>query len=235
MFRIAICDDEPSIVEQLERMILEYPKHMCISTEKYYSGEALCGAIQNGKKFDLIILDIELDEINGVYVGNWVRKEIETASPDIIFISGAEGYERELFDIRPINFLSKPIDKDKLFENIDIALKNAQNTINFLEFKSNKSYIRVPLMEIRYLESDNKTVIIHTLTGTYTCYGKMKDMAKNITEDEFIMIHRSYLVNWRYIRVLKYDHLILDNDEQLPISQSSRSLVRSKYIELFGG
>ena len=51
MFKIAICDDEPSIVEQLERMILEYPKQICVSTTKYYSGEQLCKDIDNGKKW----------------------------------------------------------------------------------------------------------------------------------------------------------------------------------------
>lgn len=101
MFRIAICDDEQIIGSQIEKILLDYPKRTSLEIDiiVFYSGEELCRYMELGNIFDLIYLDIEMEGINGLEVGKKIRNTMQNHRTDIVYISGKDGYDRQLFDI----------------------------------------------------------------------------------------------------------------------------------------
>ena len=103
-----------------------------METEFFYSGESLYNAIaKQGYIFDLILLDIELMMMNGVQVGQKIREELNNDIVQIVYISGKESYAMELFDIRPLNFLIKPVDRKKWKLRLKRSLKLQQKIMLF--------------------------------------------------------------------------------------------------------
>src|SRR5665648_9663 len=233
MFRIAICDDEPVICQQIENIILNCQiiinKEMKI--EVFYSGEELCAFIENGYEFDLIFLDIELKLINGIETCRKIREEYKDDITQVVYISAKQGYAMDLFDSRPLNFLVKPLNKEKIIMNIERAILLSEKGNSFFEFNIGKTQHRLKLNEIMYFESDDKKIRVKSTSGDYEFYGKMPDIIKILPEKGFISVHKSYFVNFLFVKESQYEFLILTNGKSLPISQPFRKHVRDTLIK----
>ena len=116
MIKIAICDDFKDIVAQVNEHLVEYQqlRNIELDIKSFFSAEDLLDYLQSNH-CDLIILDIELVEMNGVELGHKIRTELNDNIIKIVYISGKNCYDRQLFDVQQLNFLQKPIDKEKLF------------------------------------------------------------------------------------------------------------------------
>ena len=120
MFRIAVCDDDEIICSEIERIILEYGSRDEINVEVFLSGEEFCKFLSDGEMFDLVFLDIELKQINGIEVGRRIREELKNEIIQIVYISALDSYYRALFDVRPMHFLHKPLEPEKIIKDIDL-------------------------------------------------------------------------------------------------------------------
>ena len=85
-------------------------------------GEALCDEMER-TEYDLIFLDIELPKMNGVQIGTYIRETKKNDVVQIAYISSKQGYAMELFDVRPINFLVKPLQEEKVQEVLNAYVK----------------------------------------------------------------------------------------------------------------
>lgn len=153
-FKIAICDDDPFFCSQLESMILDDFNDSDI--EVFESGERLCASIENGDIYDLIFLDIEIPGIDGVETGLRIRNDLQNEIMQIVYISSKEDYYKLLFEVRPNNFLLKPVAPKSVANEIEKA-KRLSNKFNqtFVYKKSYDTY-KIPLKDIVYFESRNK-------------------------------------------------------------------------------
>lgn len=233
MFRVAICDDERAICSHIESVILNFQESILdkFDIEVFYSGEDLCRYILNDHRFDIIFLDIELKQMNGVEVGKWIRDELLDEVTQIIYISAKQGYAMELFQTRPLNFLIKPINKEKIYKTLRLAMQLTNGCNLFFEFHAGKTYYRVPYKEIMYFESDDKKIRIISNDNVYEFYGKLADIRKGVPSKEFLLIHKSYLINYMYVSEAKYESVRLSNGKCLPISQTYRKEVRDFLIK----
>lgn len=232
MLRIAICDDEKIICTGLEDVLYEIGKDINqeIETEVYYSGENLCDYLCEGNRFDLIFLDIELSNINGVEVGKIIREKLKDELTQIVYISGNESYAMELFEIRPLNFLIKPFSKEKLEEVLLKAIKLLHKENNFFEYKNNNITFSILLKDILYFESHGRKVNIFLSNETKSFYGKLSTVEEQIHNQDFIMIHKSYLINLNHCIEYTYEYVKMSNEEVLTISQNNRKSVREKLM-----
>ena len=116
MYRIGICDDEIEFCTEIEGFVQEYAEkeEITVETEIFTSGEVLFETINNGNTFELLFLDIELGGINGVEVGHRLREKVENEAMQIVYVSSKESYAMQLFQIRPFDFLTKPVNMEKI-------------------------------------------------------------------------------------------------------------------------
>lgn len=112
MLKIGICDDDREFITQLEELILKYLENNNFRAEIHSFTQSceLFQYIQNGEMFDILFLDIELDDITGIDIGRRLRSEYHNDYIQIVFISLKENYALQLFDMRPLNFLVKPVE-----------------------------------------------------------------------------------------------------------------------------
>lgn len=232
VFNIAICDDEINICSQIENIILNHSSELGkkVEVEVYTSGEELCKSFYDGMYFDMIFLDIELKMLNGVEVGKKIRDEMQNETTSIVYISGKDSYAMDLFDVRPLNFLIKPLKAEKIVEVVKKAIELSKKSNYFFEFNIGKTFYKVPHKSILYFESRGKKIKIVTKDGVKEFYGKLNDVDKQIASEDFILIHKSYLVNYFYVSEYQYEYVKLFNGVILPISQHNRKYVHKKLL-----
>lgn len=237
MTRIAIVDDDKNVCNQIEEYIRKLSREMMFlcTVDVYYDGEHFCNHLLSGCSFDLIFLDIELKELNGVEVGRIIREQIEDQWTQIVFISIRKDYAMELFQIRPMDFLVKPIDEFKIKKNLSCFFKLHPDNDLFIWKQGGKTF-QVSYRSILYFSSENKEVVVCTKDAVSSFYGKLSDIEKMLPPF-FWRIHRSHIVNQNYIYHHLSDQVELTNGLVFPISKQYRSVIRKKIIELhsYGG
>lgn len=233
MFPIAICDDESAVCSDVRRLLTLHKKAADFLIHEFHSGEALYDSICAGLFFNLIILEIELDKMDGVTIGTLLRERLKDHTTEILYISCKQEYAMQLFDLRPLNFLTKPLDKNKFLHCISAAMELAEKNLPCLAFTVQKGIYRVPYRDIRYIESKNKNVIIHAINDEYVFTAKLAEIEKELPDQEFIRIHQSFLIHKFYIRRMKYEQLFLDDGTVLSISQPYRQTVRELLFQIF--
>ena len=231
--RIAICDDEPKICAMLENMLIDIleTRGVYYEIEPFYSGENLCVEIQR-QIFDLIFLDIELKKKSGLDVSNYIRNELGDESVQIAYISAKTGYAMDLFEFRPINFLVKPLEYSKVVKVIDKFFTITMQNNQFFEYKKRTDFFKIPMSDILYFESKNRKIHITMLQGEDEFYGSMEDVYSIVKNHQFLYIHKSIIVNYRQIKKISYEQIIMVDGIALLISQSRRSAIKKMCMKI---
>ncbi|MCL1786786.1 MAG: LytTR family DNA-binding domain-containing protein [Defluviitaleaceae bacterium] len=236
---IAICDDEKRICAELETALIKILDNLNIACEVdiYFTGEILCEKITAGAQYDLIFLDIEFakNAINGVEVGKRIRETYNNHLVSIVCISWKMQYSMSLFDIRPLNFLIKPLDHAKVEQVVKTYLDIAGLWTGYFTYKARHNTHKVPIKDIVYLQSDRRRLTIHLADGRKeTFYGTLKAVFEaQLQGFDFLFIHASYVANYDYITAVKYSEVVLTPDGlSLPISQHKRKEVRETFYAI---
>jgi DNA-binding LytR/AlgR family response regulator len=237
MLKIAICDDVVEVTSQLDKMLIELGKKhsVLVEIDVFFSGVELLNHIMDGNSFDLIFLDIEMEDMDGIQLGLKIRNDMMDDSTQIAYISGKQSYAMDLFQIRPIDFLIKPLRLEHVAELFLTALRIINSKNSYFQYKKGHTYNKIESKDIIYFESDDRKINIITKDSRDSFYGSMDYVYDKVKNLGFLYIHKSYLVNNLYIRSYLYDRVIMSNNIELPISQSRRKSMREKLIRLVGG
>ncbi|MDD3306210.1 MAG: LytTR family DNA-binding domain-containing protein [Acetobacterium sp.] len=228
MFNIAICDDQREICTEIENIILEYKKSTLqeMQIEVFYSAEKLGIYMDNEHNFDLIFLDIEMKGFNGLDLGRKIREEMDNQITQIVYVSGKDSYFKDLFEVRPMHFLSKPVEPDQVIKDIELAMKLANRLGCVFSYKKGSETHKLPIKNIIYFQSVNREIKIVTTTGVELFYGKLQEVFRQVAKYRFITIHKSYIINYEQVANFKYDEVVMSDSACLPISQLKRKEVR---------
>lgn len=230
MYRIAVCADNPEILTQVCTTLSGSPLGKELELTPFHSGAALAAALRSGARFALLILDIELDTVDGVAIGRLLREELRDSVTQLLYISGQQQYAMALFDTRPLNFLLKPLDEAKLLNCVVQAIRLSRPEEAVLTVLVERTPRALPTQAIRYIESYHKRITVHSVQHELVCRDKLDTVARQLPEQFFLRIHQSFLVNTLYVRRIQYDRLTLDDGTELPISQSYRRVVRGRLL-----
>lgn len=233
MIHIAIVDDDNVTCQEIERQLHTVCRElMCrISIDVFQDGEGLIQTIESFEKFDLIFLDIELAKINGIGVGNHIRNTLRDQYTQIVFISGKQGYMKQLFDIRPMNFLEKPITSAQLRHCIQTYLELFPENDVF-RCRVGKAIRQQSYRSVLYFKSDDKEVVVYTQGDVFRFIGRLSDVALT-APDFFWRIHKSFLINQNYIAFHKIDTITMSNGDQVPISRRYQADIRRKLLKFY--
>ena len=221
--RIAVCDDDRAIREEISRLIQKQVSEADIA--EYQSGEELINAKGN---FDIYFLDIEMGKMSGMDIARRIREREENSRQRsiIIFVTGYREYMEAAFDVNAFHYLIKPIDVEKFSEVFSRAWKEAsvfeEQTKKHILVKSSGIQQKLLLKDIYYIESGNKKVIFHTTNGTLEVYGKMEEL-ENGLGNTFYRCHRCYLVNMEKISAYSADNIQVTNGDNLLLARKKYS------------
>lgn len=227
MFKIAVCDDEKIQCSELESFIIETGKNnnMKFDIDVFFTGESLQDSLDT-ERYDIIFLDIELITTTGIEIGHNIRDAKEDNNTQIIYVSSKEEYARALFKTRPLDFLVKPIKYEDMEEVLVTAVKLLRNANTCFEFSENRKIVRILVSDILYFETEGRKMHVVTAAAKHTFYGKKSDVMRQVSTNDFVMIHNAYLVNYNHVVVYGNNSVELSNGETLPVSQKCAPDVR---------
>lgn len=220
MINIAICDDDLEFLTTFEEKLIKIFKSLGIEIYINKFQDSL-KFIQDYEKnfYNLIFLDICMPNINGLQVAEKIRNVDEAV--EIIFVTAFDRCVYRSFKYRPFRFIRKNRINDELEEAIkEFSVSCKKNNNKAISFKVKEGYININKNEIIYFDIENRKVRLHTKEKIYYLTNiKFNDLIEKLDNKEFISVHRSYLVSKYYIRYYKKGYIILDNDENIPVSR----------------
>jgi two-component system LytT family response regulator len=226
-----IIDDEPLARMIIKEYLQAYPAIEVV--EECSDGFAGIKAIQQHQP-DLIFLDIQMPKING-----FEMLELIDNPPIVIFTTAFEEYAIKAFDAHAADYLLKPFSKerfDKAIQKMTLQKSNQAQMVaatalqsnmpaNRIVLKDNGKIKIIPLPQVQYLEAADDYVKIYTTEGNFLKKQTMQYFEESLPNQEFIRIHRSYIVNAQLITRItpheKETHLaMLTNGAMLPVSKA---------------
>ena len=210
MLRIYICDDEKEMTDLISAQVQSYFK-VCPSeyvVEIFNSGNSLIKQV-NKQRADIIFLDIDLSDSNGIQVAKLIRRVDKLVK--IVFITNYKNYKGAAFSVRAFGYVEKPSTKEQIFKQLsDIQkyIQEEQNDIS-IKFETVEGLINLKIKDILYFESNNRKISIITFTNEYRMVQKISSLAKLLDIYDFKSPHSSFLVNLDYVVAVSYTHLTL--------------------------
>ena len=209
--RIVFCDDDPAILRQLLAYVKEFFTSLGGSEPEYAvyrSGDEL---IRHGTKFDIAFLDVEMPGASGIHTGAKLKEKNPRIK--IFIVTAYPDYLDEAMRFQVFRYLSKPIDKNRLFRNLkDAVYAYNIEACTFPVETSTAIYMRRS-EEIICVESTNRKTVIHTTDGDLISSKNMEYWREILSPPCFYSTHRSYIINMQYIYSIGKDSVILKNGE----------------------
>ena len=228
--KIAICDDEANQIEYLSDVVTTWAKknRHAVEIKPYSAARSLLFDYCEEKDFDILLLDIEMPGMSGVELAKAVRKE--NATVQIVFITGYYEYFSDGFDVSALHYLIKPADERKLMPVLDRAVSNLTYRQRSVLLTSPEGDRKVSLADIEYVESENVHVAVHTVSGVYRSRISLAKFAEQLDET-FIKVHRSYIVNLKYVKKITRTDITMVSGDLVPISRGMYDEVHAALIK----
>ena len=211
--KIAVCDDESKILEDIKSIILNlYPGD---DVNLFSSGEEFLESDDNP---DVLLLDIDMPGMSGMDIASSLADE-ETDTL-IVFVTAHDELVYDSFKYHPFAFVRKTYLREELSGVLkDCRLKIDKKNKRYV-FKSGSETVSLSLDEILYFESFANYLTVKTKTLEYKTRSTISGAQNELEKNDFLRIHKGFLVNLEHVKTVKSDELLLDNDETLPIGKS---------------
>ncbi|PJZ69714.1 hypothetical protein CH373_11285 [Leptospira perolatii] len=182
-------------------------------------------------KVDLVLMDVELPGMSGFDIlKNLVNP------PYVILVTGYDSYAKEAFDYGTIDYVSKPVNPDRLAISLDRAhaliaksmTGDKQIVLDTLgtTFKGVKRNIFVTFSNIVYISSNAKHSVLHTINDQIEVIGTLKDVESKLPISRFRRVHKQFVINMEYLSHIEYfsggshvAYLKDDEKSQIPVSR----------------
>ena len=239
MLKCIAIDDEPLALRQLTSYISKIPYLDLVAK---YNNALEAQQMLAGEKVDLIFVDINMPDLNGV---DFVRALIDR--PMVIFTTAYSEYAVEGFKLDAVDYLLKPFSfadfnrsvskANQLYElrhnqrPAEAETEAAPKDKEYITVKADYKVSLVKISDIVYLESEGEYVRLHLADGSsITTLFRLKNMEAALPSDSFMRVHRSYIVNLKYTRAYVKGRVYLSETEYVPIGENYKEAFQA-YID----
>ncbi|HEX3385744.1 MAG TPA: LytTR family DNA-binding domain-containing protein [Mucilaginibacter sp.] len=221
-------DDEPKALEVIERYC---QKSDLVDLKAKFREPVKAIEFLNREKIDLIFLDINMPDINGMQL-------IQTlaAKPMVIFTTAYSNYAVESYDLNAVDYLLKPITFERFLAAVNKAmiLKTSKNGANVKEddsasifVKSGPQTYQVKVNDILYLEKDGNYITLYLKDRNILLRENMGDIFDLVPAGDFVRVHKSYVVAVRHISMIEA-HQLTVVQAKIPIGSTYRDALRAR-------
>ena len=233
MIRIAICDDEKKILDEVSGYIKNYAEKKNIADIeilRFDSARSLLSALEDGKTFDIFVLDVYIGDEMGTALAGDIRKfGIEST---IIFATTSLEHAPQSYETGTLRYLIKPIDPGKFYEAMGVALMWARKmSEHFLKFKTENGVASVNANHIMYSEAhdhyqymrkdDGEEIKVRmTVTELFTMLSKYGG---------FVRIGSAYIVNLRHVKNVTPTNVCLYNNYKIQIPRGKFTEIKNTF------
>ena len=232
MIQIAICDDEKAILDEVSGYIKDYAENQSVDLEvfRFDSARTLISTLEDGKTFDIFVLDVYIGDEMGTELADCIRK-IGIESP-IIFATTSIEHAPQSYETGTLRYLIKPINPRKFYEALDAALLQVKRIEDrFLRFKTENGVASVNANHIMYSEAhdhyqymrkdDGEEIKVRmTVTELFTILSKYGG---------FVRIGSAYIVNLRHVKNVIPTNVCLYNNYKIQIPRGKFTEIKNTF------
>ena len=242
VLKIAICDDEKiqreRIAALLEAYFRERPQ-LHADLRQFADGQALLSAAQQGKDFDLYVLDVLMPRLNGIEVGKALRSMGREGI--ILYLTASPDYAVDSYLTQAFFYLLKPVAQQQLFEVLDRAMASLHRQKSAATIVNTASGLRsIPLDDILYIER------VDRLMRYYLTHGESVDSraircsfreaaAALLADSRFILCGASFVLNLHHVKAVEHTSAVLDNGVRVPLSRAAYGEVKMAWMNYWLG
>ncbi len=242
MLTIGICDDEESVRIYIRSLIGKQDIGCRIA--EFASGQELLQYPEGELQIDILFLDIELKDVDGMTVARQFRERTRSrheavwgSLPLLIFVTGYPQYMPEAFSVNAFQFIMKPVGERQFSDVFAQAVREygylmeqKRPSVKEILVRSGSRKRRIPTDDIYYIESSSRKVILSLGQEKIEYYGKIGELEKELGH-HFFRIHRGYLVNMKYVEQYDRTQVRMKNGDELLISKYKHQDFARAYLD----
>ncbi|HKM21477.1 MAG TPA: LytTR family DNA-binding domain-containing protein [Lachnospiraceae bacterium] len=234
MLHIAVCDDNIDELSNMVQLIDLYrtSKHLNCEHAAFPNGFELVSVLEKGRRFDIYCLDIMMLGFTGIDIAKEIRTFDKTAP--ILFFTSSPEFALESYSVKAINYVLKPISKEKLFFTFDDLLEqiNSEKDEDAVIIKGNEGIQKILISNLIFAEVIGRNVLYHLRSGkVIECTEPFSSVCDNLMKYGcFIKPHRSYLVNMQYVDTIENHQITLQTLSSVPIAQGRAKEIKQQYL-----
>lgn len=230
MYRVAVCDDDQNVREEVSRIIRGWNPEIRIDC--FESGESLIKAYAS---YHAVFLDIDMEGMNGIQTGKWIRgrdKEVK-----LVYLTAYQDYVSGAFGVHAFQYLLKPVKQEEIRNVLEeiFSYLHAPGKGQVLDFQTVNGLLCVPAGEIYYFEYVSRRVEIVTGDRVYAMTEKIGNIAKRMENYGFSMPHQSFVVNMLHVRNVLSGRILLDNGMEIPLAQKRQKAWKQELLTYLSG
>lgn len=217
MISVAICDDEKYMSDQIEKSVSDFfhGKNMEVVVSQFPCGEEL---LRYDKPIDLLFLDIQMKETDGMTVARKLRKRGFRGY--LIFVTVLKEMVFQSFEVQAFDYLVKPMEQRKFDKTMERLLASMQNAgeANLLIRRGYESHI-IALDDIVYCEIIDRKVYLHLISSKIIDYYERIENLESRLDGRFFRCHRSFLINLQYLKSYQDQTAYMEDGTRIPVSR----------------
>lgn len=227
MINILLCDDEEQTLSRIRKYldsVRSAIKHPITITE-YSSAESVLKRLRCPDEIsDILITDIDMPELSGMEMARMIREE--RLNVLLIFMTAHAEYVFQSFEYAPFRYIRKEYMEKELLPALQAACDriDANREIS-LVIRTQDGTVTIRTGDILYYELENRKCVIYTIQNKrYETWKKIGELREEMgrADESFLQIYRGCVVNKRYIKTLKKEAIVLENDREIPVSKRKR-------------
>ncbi len=230
--QIAICDDEQHCINDICAHINFFSNDVGIELEQhiFHSAEEL---MKSNLNFDIAILDVEMEGINGIKLGEYLRK----TNPHIIliYITAHRKYLDDALNLNAVRFFEKPIDSQRFYRGLKDAIDRIDNSSISFFLKDGKTTDKISAKDIVFIEIENRKSKIVTTNKIYHSSEHISFWKENLRASIFVVPHKSYIVNLNFVTTYQRESIILDNTHNIPVARNKQTDFYRQFMKFMEG
>jgi DNA-binding LytR/AlgR family response regulator len=226
-------DDDSVQLEYLKVLMEKYSNSKDISLELsfFHSAEEMIFENNGTYPYDMIVLDVQMDKINGIELAKTIREKDKNVF--IAFVSGMANYVFDGYEVQAIRYILKPVNYQSIEELLDYVKTNLEESNRYLIISAFGEKRKINHDEIVYIESMGHYITIYLDKEKYEYKYNISDLCIELKNSDFVRVHRSYVVNIKHIEKITKNECYLINDFVVPLSRSSYKSVNEKFINYY--
>ena len=233
MYRVAVVEDNPADSQNLQTMLKRYSEEYGVLFEVEAFSRPDSFLTSCGQSFDLVFMDIELPEMDGMEAARRLR-EIDSLVT-LVFVTNMAQYALNGYEVAALDFILKPVSYASFAMKLRRAVKNIRKLEDTeLHLVLPNGFIRLPTSQVLYAEVQKHYLTYHTEEEAYTVRGSMKEAEERLTPLHFLRCNNCYLVNLRRVTAVQ-DNTVTVGKVPLQISRPRRAAFLKELTDYLGG